>query len=135
MFIPRQEVISTISEAILNKNILLVKYQHTDDKEIVLHKIAPFDIGSTNPNPNIRKNSDDRLYAFSFTHKDDSGQSKPMVCAFNINYFIEIQKTDDVFDEVNLAKENQQRTKYDYRTCKFALVPERNWFQECQIKS
>lgn len=129
MFIPKEKVASIISDAILNRTVLNVKYQHTSDNEIVLHKIAPFDIGSTNLNPKIRESNAERLYAFSFTHKDDNGNSKPKVCAFNINYFIEITPTNETFDETELAKENLQRTRYDYRDCKFAIHPNRDWFK------
>lgn len=129
MFIPKEKVISIISDAILNRSVLNVKYQHTRDDETVLHKLAPFDIGSTNPNTKIRESNAERLYAFSFTHKDDNGNSKPTVCAFNINNFIEILPTNETFDETDLAIQNLERRGYDYRKCKFALHPDRDWFK------
>ncbi len=129
MFIPKEKVISIISDAILNRNILNVKYQHTSDFKVVTHTIAPFDIGSTNPNLKIRESNAERLYAFSFTHKDKNNNPKPSVCAFNINYFIEITPTNEIFDETELAKENLQRGGFNYRNYKFALHPDRDWFK------
>ena len=130
MFLNKQVAISIISEAISNKNVLLVKYQHTTDGETVNHKIAPFDIGSTNPNPKIQNANAEKFYAYSFTHTNKDNQSDPKVCAFNINSFLEITRIDENFDETDLAIKNLSSTKYDYRNCKFALQPNRNWFQK-----
>lgn len=129
MFIPKYQVIAIVSEAISGRNILSVEYQHTSDEEIVRHKIAPFDIGSTNSNLQIRERNADKLYAYSFTHIDrKSNNLDPKVCAFNINNFLIMNSTGETFDETDLAILNLQKTKYDYRNCNFALLPNRDWF-------
>ena len=126
-FIAKSTVKLIISDAILNRSILNVKYQHTSDGEIVTHKLAPFDIGSTNPKTRL-KNAD-MLYAYSYTHiNEKSNRLDPKVCAFNINNFIFIDVTEESLDEIELAKLNLEKTHYDYRACNFALVPDRNWF-------
>lgn len=128
MYLSKQEVISIVSDAISDKRILSVRYQHTNDGETVRHELAPFDIGSTNSNPKIQSANAEKLYAFSYTHKNKENQSDPKVCAFNINNFLEIVKKDEIFDERDLATKNLSATKYDYRNCRFALLPDRNWF-------
>lgn len=128
MFISKKDLISLVSEAILSKNILMVQYQHTSDGEIVSHKLAPFDIGSTNPNPKIQNANAEKMYAYSYTHLDKNNKPDPKVCAFNINNFIRIDSTDETFDETDLAMKNLQTTRYDYRGCSFAIHPNRDWF-------
>ncbi len=128
MFISKIEVIETVKKAIQNRTVLFVRYEHTKDAERVEHKIAPFDIGSSNPNPKVKERNSENLYAYSYTHKDANNFLNPKVCAFNINYFLEIQETNETFDENELANLNLQVTKYDYRNCNFALLSNRNWF-------
>ena len=126
-FIAKSTVRLVISDAILKRSVLNIKYQHTSDGEIVNHKLAPFDIGSTNPKTS-QKNAD-MLYAYSYTHLNEkTNRLDPKVCAFNINNFIVIDVTEEVFDESELAKLNLEKTRYDYRACNFALVPDRKWF-------
>jgi hypothetical protein len=127
MFISKNEVISNIEKAIENRLVLSVIYQHTTDGERVVHKIAPFDIGSSNPQN--RERFANNLYAYSFTHRNENNLPNPKVCAFNINNFLNIEETDEIFDETELAKLNFQTTRYDYRNCNFALLPNRNWFK------
>ena len=126
MVISKPQVISIIEKAIENRTVLFVRYQHTTDGEKVEHKIAPFDIGSSNPKN--RERFANNLYAYSYTHTNENNLPNPKVCAFNINNFLDIQETDKIFDETELAKLNLQATKYDYRNCNFALLPNRNWF-------
>lgn len=128
MFIFKNEIIEIIEKAIQNRTVLFVRYEHTKDGEKVEHKIAPFDIGSSNPNPKIRERNAENLYAYSFTHKDNNNFPNPKVCAFNINNFLDIRETNENFDENELANLNLEATKYDYRNCNFALSPNRNWF-------
>lgn len=117
-----------ITEAIESRSILFIKYCHTSDGEVVDHKIAPFDIGTTNPKTQERNR--DNLYAYSYTHKDSkTNLSNPKVCAFNIDSFVEIQDSGEKFDENELARLNQIATKYDYRTCDFNVAKNRGWFR------
>ncbi len=127
MFISKNEATRIIEKAIENGTVLLIRYKHTTDGETVEHKIAPFDIGSSNPKN--RERFANNLYAYSFTHKNESNLLNPKVCAFNINNFLNIEETDEIFDETELAKLNFQATRYDYRNCNFALLPNRNWFK------
>lgn len=128
-FLSRQQVSRTVEDAIAGRKVLTVRYQHKEDGEVVAHRIAPFDIGSTNPNPKIRERSRNNLYAYSFTHLDDkTNRPDPKVCAFNIERFIQMEATGDSFDEADLAIKNLRATGYDYRNCRFAILPNRNWF-------
>lgn len=127
-FLSKAQVISIVSEAIENREILLIEYQHTADGEIVNHKIAPFDFGTTNPKTYERNK--DNVYAYSYTHIDKkTNRADPKVCPFNVNNFIKMTSTDGTFNENELSRLNQQQTHYDYKTCNFALLPNRNWFK------
>ncbi|MBA4294386.1 hypothetical protein C0431_15620 [bacterium] len=117
-----------ISEAIESRAILFIKYRHTSDGEVVDHKIAPFDIGTTNPKTQERNR--DNVYAYSYTHLDSkTNLPNPKVCAFNIDSFVDIQDAGEKFDENELARLNQIATKYDYRTCAFNVAKNRGWFR------
>lgn len=128
MYLSCNQVINIVSEAITNRRVLAVRYQHTDDKMVVVHRLAPFDIGTTNPK-NIQRFADN-LYAYSYTRIDrKTNIADPRVATFNINFFIEMTPTGEIFDETDLSLKNLHATKYDYRSCHFALLPTRNWFQ------
>ena len=121
-FLSRPSVIALITEAIQERHILSVTYKHVTDNEVVIHQIAPFDIGTTNPK--TKAQNSDALWAYSFTHVDKkSNRANPKVCRFDIYSFIKIDLTGERFDESKLAILNLQATKYDYRTCQFALLP------------
>lgn len=123
----RNQVQSLIIEAIESRSILLIRYQHTSDGEVVDHKIAPFDIGTTNPKTQNRNK--DNVYAYSYTHLDPkTNLPSPKVCAFNIESFIDIREAGESFDENALARLNQLATNYDYRTCDFNVARNRGWF-------
>ncbi|HCA56436.1 MAG TPA: hypothetical protein DEP46_00480 [Blastocatellia bacterium] len=126
-FLSADDVISVVREAIQDRLVLSVRYQHTDEKEIVEHKIAPFDIGSTNPK--TERQTQNNLYAYSYTRiSSNTNLPDPRVVAFNINNFLEIKPTGENFDEVELSKKNFNVTGYDYRYCRFALLPNRDWY-------
>lgn len=125
-FLFKRTVAQLIEKAILNREVLSVTYQHKGDGEIVSHVIAPFDIGTTNPK--TRDRFKDNLYAYSYTHLDEAKRSNPKVCVFNVECFISIEPSGEIFDEVDLAAKNLSATNYDYRSCRFALLPNRNWF-------
>lgn len=128
MFLTANQVIDIITDAISGRSVLSVRYQHTDDEMIVVHRLAPFDIGTTNPK-NIQRFADN-LYAYSFTRIDrKTNRPDPRVATFNINYFLQMVPTEEVFDETELCLRNLEATNYDYRTCRFALLPNRRWFQ------
>lgn len=128
-FLSRNSVLKIVEKAINNREILEVTYKHKDDGEVVIHQIAPFDVGSTNTNPKIRDRNKNNLYAYSFTHLDDkTNRSDPKVCAFNVEQFILLKPTDQVFNENELAQKNLQAHKFDYRGYTFALLPNRDWF-------
>jgi hypothetical protein len=121
-----------ITEAIESRSILLIRYQHTGDGEVVDHRIAPFDIGTTNPKTQERNK--DNVYAYSYsysyTHLDSkTNLPSPKVCAFNIDSFIDIRDSGERFDENELARLNQLATNYDYRTCEFNVAKTRRWFR------
>lgn len=79
-----------IPEAIESRSILIIKYRHISDGEVVDHKIAPFDIGTTNPMTQERNRNN--IYAYSYTHQDSkTNLPNPKVCAFNIDSFVDIQ--------------------------------------------
>lgn len=125
--LPRNEVQSAIVKAILDREILEIEYEHTVDQEVVKHRIAPFDIGSTNPDTAERFQNN--VYAYSFTHVNSKTMlSDPKVCAFHIEHFIAVRPTGAFFDESELARLNLAATRYDYRVCKFNVARERRWF-------
>lgn len=124
----RNLVLNQIIEAIESRSILLIRYQHTSDGEVVDHRIAPFDIGTTNPKTQERNK--DNVYAYSYTHLDSkTNLPSPKVCAFNIESFIDIRESGERFDENELARLNYLATKYDYRTCEFNVAKNRGWFR------
>ncbi len=123
----RNEVFNIIREAIVKKKILSITYQHVSDAEIVSHKIAPFDIGTTNPRTFERNKNN--VYAYCYDHKDKNEFPDPKVIAFNINNFLSIKDTGELFDPVELTDKHKAKTGYDYKSCKFAIVPERDWYK------
>lgn len=126
-FISKSSVFSIVSDAIDKRRILEAEYQHVNDGEIVRHQLAPFDIGSTNPK--TRERFAETLFAFAYTHTDKkTNLSDPRVCSFNINNFTKLVSLDETFDESDLARVHKNKTGYDYRHCKFALLPKRDWF-------
>ena|SRR5258708_11416718 len=127
MYLSANQVIDIVANAITNRQDLDVRYKHTNDDIVVVHRIAPFDIGTTNPK-NIERFADN-LYAYSYTRIDrKTNLADPRVATFNINFFIEMNQTGEIFDETDLCLKNLQATKYDYRSCQFALLPNRRWF-------
>ena len=117
-----------ITEAIESRSILLIRYQHTSDGEVVDHRVAPFDIGTTNPKTQERNKNN--VYAYSYTHLDSkTNLPSPKVCAFNIESFIDIRESGERFDENELARLNHLATNYDYRTCDFNVAKNRGWFR------
>ncbi len=126
-FMGKMAVVELVTNAIAKRQVLLVTYQHTQDGEVVSHRIAPFDIGSTNPR--TRERFRNNLYAYSFSHVDGKTDLlDPKVCTFDIEHFISMTPSAETFDEDDLAARNMRATGYDYRTCRFALLPGRHWF-------
>ncbi|MGB3478758.1 MAG: hypothetical protein WBB67_06325, partial [bacterium] len=86
-----------------------------------------FDIGTTNPK--TYEQNKDNIYMFCFDHRDERlNVIKPRVHPIKIDRVVEIKKTAEHFDENELANIHIQNTGYDYRTCRFALLPDRDWF-------
>lgn len=128
-FLSKKIVFQVVEKAIVERVVLDLTYQHTTDGEIVTHRIAPFDIGSTNPNPQIRERNKDNMYAYSYTHLNgNTNQPDPKVCAFNVNHCISLVATDETFDENELAKKHLKSQNFDYTDYPFAIVPNRDWF-------
>lgn len=128
-YLSRSQVEILVTGAIAERMILEVQYRHVDDGEIVKHTIAPFDIGTTNPK--YQERSANNLYAYSYTHLDEkTSKPAPKVCTFNISRFIDVAPSGKTFDENDLADRNKAATKYDYRSCKFAILPNRDWFRK-----
>lgn len=126
--LPVESVKTRILNAIIERNVLSVRYQHVSDGQIVDHLIAPFDIGTTNPSRAAV--SDDLVWAFCFTHIDPKTlRPDPRVLSLDAKQFVAIGDTGDDFDENELAEIHRNRTGYDYRNCRFAKVPERDWFK------
>lgn len=132
MYLTRQEVEQIMIEAIINREILMVQYRHVDKTgDIVTRKKAPFDIGSSNPNYDIRNRNKDNVYMFCYDHIDKkTNMNKPFVHPINIDRIISIEKTGGIFDENELADINFKNCGFDYRANDFvfALLPNRNWF-------
>jgi hypothetical protein len=69
------------------------------------------------------------LWAYSYTHIDTKTNSRdPKICAYKLDHLIEINKTSEIFNEIEVARLHYARTGYDYSHCKFALLTDRDWF-------
>lgn len=99
---------------------------HVDGEEAVDHRLAPFDIGSTNPATSL-KNAN-MLYAYLYTHKNKQGLPSPRVLGLDVRRFISIEPTGEEFDPVELTDLHLKVASYDYRDCKFAVLPNRDWY-------
>ena len=127
IYTSRLEVILIVSKAIAERNVLKAIYDHTDGSERVEHRLAPFDVGSTNPKTAVR--FVDALWAYSFTHiNDKTGLLEPKVCRFDVNHFVSLMPAGEKFDELQVTLDNKVVTGYDYRDCKFCLLPDRDWY-------
>jgi hypothetical protein len=126
IYLPFQTVKRTIEDAIYNKKILRIKYQNAKD-EINVSLKAPFDIGTTTTE-NIDKFKNN-LYAFCINHKDSkTGLLKPMVHPISALRILSIEDTGEIFDEEKLTTVNLINSKYNYKTCKWAIAKDRKWF-------
>lgn len=127
MFMPRLEVQRIIEQAIREKKLLIITYQHVAvDGSTVTRKQAPFDIGTTNPKTSFQNR--DNLYVFCCEHIDTkSGMRRPMVHPININHIVAISTTDESFSPAELMDENMRNTGFNYRTWRWAIVPDRGW--------
>lgn len=129
MYLSIDEVKQVIEDATKNRKVLRVQYESKEHKGIVERKMAPFDIGTTS----VRyvESYKDNLYMFCYDHIDDkTGQPLQRVHPIRIGKIISILETGEHFNENELAdihKRNDPR-QYDYRDCKFAFLPNRNWF-------
>lgn len=99
-FLNKELVIKIITQAILDKQILSIKYQRVGDcGDIVTRIKAPFDIGTTNLEK-IESNKNN-LYAYSYNHKDKkTGLIRPMVNAINIQHIISVEPTGDILTKM-----------------------------------
>ena len=126
MFLNPSIIYDTVVKAIYGRSVLAITYQHTSDGEVVHHKIAPFDIGTTNPR--TYEQNKDKIYAYCFDHLERNNIPDPKVIAFNMNNFVSIQSSGETFDPIDLTDKNKQKTGYDYRNCNFAVAKGRNWY-------
>jgi hypothetical protein len=126
VFLPKDEVIGFIAQAIVSRTVLIVRYQHKADGEIVDHRIAPFDIGSSDPKR--AEGQKNNLFAYTYTAIDKkTSLPAPALRCFSLDYFISIERTDQIFDEGQLADQMASST-FSYRNYLFAFMPDRNWF-------
>lgn len=116
-----------VEAAITNQVVLEMVYQHTSDGETVEHRIAPFDIGTTNPAK--KKQFEGTLFAYSYTHLDKEGKNSPRACSYKIANIVELIETDERFDPIVITDANKKATGYDYRDCDFLLLPKRDWYE------
>lgn len=128
MFLSRTEVQRIIENAIRDRKILKVRYQHVgEDQDIVTRTKAPFDIGTTNPKTYERNKNN--LYMFCYDHRDEeTGLSKPMVHPISILHVISISETGELFNPSELTDIHRRNTGFNYRTWRWAVVPDRNWY-------
>jgi hypothetical protein len=128
IYLSRDTVREIVADAIIKKLILCIKYQHLwGNNDIVIKEKAPFDLGTTNPKT-YQKNKD-ILYAYCFQHHDEkTGQLNPIVHGINALCIISIEDTGKTFDPIELTKINFKNNNYDYRQCRWALVPNRKWY-------
>jgi hypothetical protein len=128
MYLQLYQIKPIIEEAILEKKILIVTYHRVNDT--ITNRIrtkAPFDLGTTNPKYYERNKNN--LYMFCYEHVDEkTGYKKPMVHGISALHILDIKDSGKNFDPIELSKIHYNNTNYDYRTCNFALVPNRNWY-------
>ena len=122
-----EHVIEVVTKAVAERRILVAQYRRINGPDVVEHRLAPFDIGSTNERT-ARKYCD-TLWAYAFNNVRKNGELQPKICAFDINYFQSMEMTKEQFDEKELAELHAQVANYDYRECSFRLLPKRNWFR------
>ena len=128
MFLSRYEVQRIVEQAIRERKILRITYQHGDkDQQVAARTMAPFDIGTTNLT--TYEQNRDNVYMFCFEHVDKkTGLKKPIVHAVNINHVMSASDTGQQFDPVDLTEINKRNTGYDYRRCRWAIVRDRDWY-------
>jgi hypothetical protein len=115
-----------ILEGISERKILLLTFMRVNEDEAVDHRIAPFDIGTTTPET-MEKNRHN-MYGYAYDHKSKKGLAAPRVLPFDLRRFVALEMTDEVFDPMTLIERHRVATTYDYRTCTFAVLPDRGWF-------
>lgn len=128
MYLLRNQVKKIVEKSIIERIILEITYDHTSDKPRSYSKrMAPFDFGTSNPK--YYEKNKDNLYVFCFDHKDDITFLKiPHVHPISSLHIINILETDENFDPIEVTNIHFMNKKYDYRMCKWAIVPERNWY-------
>lgn len=123
----RGQVLNIAEKAILEKKILKITYKHVDDTIANNVKIAPFDLGTSNLKT-FEKNKN-KFYFFSYSHFDEkTNHLKPMVISISVENIVKLEETDELFDPRDVTNINRINTGYDYRICKWAILPNRNWY-------
>ena len=127
MFMPRNEVQRVVEQAIRERKVLTIAYQHVAlDGNVVTRRQAPFDIGTTNPKTSFQNR--DNLYMFCYDHVDPkTGLHKPMVHAININHVASLSILEEVFNPAELMDIHMRNTGFNYRTWRWAILPNRDW--------
>jgi hypothetical protein len=128
MYLSRSLVLPLLELSIREQRVLNAIYDHVDRTERVSHRLAVFDFGTTNPN--TRDRFQNNVYAYAYDHLNTkTNLADPRVIAFNVDSFLSLEASGVTFNAVELTDLNFRATKYDYRHCEFAIVPERGWYK------
>lgn len=130
MFMSPSRVLAIFEDAIRNRRILKVRYQHmSGEREIVERTMAPFDRGTKRP---------DLIYLFCYEHTDEkTGRHAPQVHPIGLNYVVSMTDIPGRhFDERELTLINRENTKshFDYYSewhllRKWGIARDRDWYR------
>jgi predicted DNA-binding transcriptional regulator YafY len=116
-----------VETAIRERRMLEIDYEHPDGTNRGTRVVAPFDIGTTDPN--LKANFKDNLYAFSADHMDpDTEEPQPHVLVFAIGRIHSARLLDQTFDPEQLRTAGLDHDPVDWAVRPFNLVSDRGWF-------
>lgn len=126
-----QQLIAICETAIRERRELEFDYEKVDGEHRWGRVLAPFDIGSRNPE--YRERNKDKLFAFSASHVNEkTGVSQPMVVTISIPLIARATILDSTFDPETLrqiSKKNHPKG-YDWGAVPdgYNIARNRGWF-------
>jgi hypothetical protein len=123
-----------VEQAVRERRYIEIDYEHPDGTERRVRTVAPFDVGTADPE--FRENFKDNLYAFSPDHTNrDTGKPEPQVMVFAIGKIHSARLLDATFDPEQLRAIGQEHDDLDWAERPFNLVPDRGWFVSSEARS
>jgi hypothetical protein len=113
--------------AIQNRRNIEIDVAGSDEKEHNMYVVAPFDIGTTDPE--LKENYKDNLFAFCYDHTNPvSGEVEPRVVVYPIGRIRAARLHDSEFDPNELYEMGRKFDDVDWRGRQFNLLSGRQWF-------